>query len=1002
MVLDRVGRDIVAGLYEPGTPLDPAALERDLDVSRPVVREVLRVLDTLGMVRAWPKRGTFVRPRSDWNWLHPLVLSWSQDQHRDVEFLQAVAQMREIVEPNVAAIAASHRTEAEALELGAALSAMERADWDIERFIDADVRFHHVLLWATHNELLAQMASVIESAIRNHDRGVSAQHWVESLVLHREVADAVARRSPGAAEAAMRKVLAQALSDIVGADGPAAHVTVNGREPGQAGALFTHRGARCRQSGARLRVLTAGGGGALMVDEATGLPTAIEFPPSTHLAPVVCTTSLVVKVGGEEVRALAGGLDYPGAEQLSGFSLVEVETTAPGPSAGASTDATEEGGNSQAWRARTELLGWSLLLDYLVGAQLPRVRLAFELTRPAAEVRPVRNVELELAFALEPAEWLLHSPGNRVAPGTCLGELGAELVVSPVTGSLGSLGLVALSHRHVPACLVLWPFSHSEIGWITLVPETGGVRLRLRTNLAGDPAPGESLRYSGINFDVLAEGWDKVRGRVRPALPSLGVRTPGPKPDWARSAAIYEVQVGRSVFLDGWSYEPFARLEDVTADLGRIVALGFDTIQLMPHQPYPSYNVHDYDDIDTTYGGEEALALLVQRAHEFGLRVVLDVVLHGVLDRRSIRDALERVEQSGILDAPAALVGDVFAGTPSASAALQRAWCQHIVDFGPYWFEGSPEVHPLTTEHSEWFCRDSSGRFTGIYTEAFDLAEESWQSWFCETALRLVERFGIDGFRFDAPTYNNFANWSSQRRRRASDSSTGCVALFERLRSELKTRFPDVLMFTEPSGVVLRQSMDMNYNYDELWLVPALTAGHGETPTVISGRQLASWFDERDATLPADALTCHHLDSHDTFWWPAPGRKWRREQIGLPATRALTWCLALSGGAFMMFTGGEAGMEEELARTLALRRQRDELRDGAADFSAAVFDHEAVFAVLRYRGGSGVLVTVNLSARQINPACELRGGWRFAGTETEGPRHVDLGPYGLALLEVRR
>ena len=43
---------------------------------------------------AWPKRGTFVRPRSDWNWLHPLVLSWSQDQHGDVEFLKAVAQIR--------------------------------------------------------------------------------------------------------------------------------------------------------------------------------------------------------------------------------------------------------------------------------------------------------------------------------------------------------------------------------------------------------------------------------------------------------------------------------------------------------------------------------------------------------------------------------------------------------------------------------------------------------------------------------------------------------------------------------------------------------------------------------------------------------------------------------------------------------------------------------------------------------------------------------------------
>ncbi len=748
--------------------------------------------------------------------------------------------------------------------------------------------------------------------------------------------------------------------------------------------------------------MAAGGGGALIVDEATGLPSAIEFPPSTQLAPIVCRTSLLVRVGGDEVRALAGGLDYPGAEELSGFSVVAVETTAPGTSTGVPAGATGPGGGAAAWRVRTELSGWSLLLDYRIGGELPRVRLAFELSRAAAAPRPVRNVELELAFALDSAEWLLHAPGNRVAPGTCLAEVDTELAVSPATGSLGSLGLVVLSHRRVPASLILWPLSHSEIGSITLAPETSGVRLRLKTNLAGDPDPGEPLRYTGINFDTLAGDWDEVRGQIRPALRSLGVRSPGPKPDWARSAAIYEVQVGRSVFLDGWSYEPYPRLEDVTADLGRIVALGFDTVQLMPRQPYPSYNVHNYNDIDTTYGGEEALAVLVLRAHELGLRVVLDVVLHGVLDRRSIRDALARVEQNGILDTPAPPVGDLFAGTPRTLAALQRAWCQHIVDFAPYWIEGSPEVHPLTIEHSEWFCRDSSGRLTGIYTEAFDLAEESWQEWFCETALRLVERFGIDGLRFDAPTYNNFANWSWQRRHRASASSTGCVALFERLRGQLKARFPDVLMFTEPSGVVLRESMDMNYNYDELWLVPALTAGGGKTSKAISGSQLAAWFDERDATLPAEALTCHHLDSHDTFWWPPPGRKWRREQVGLPATRALTWCLALSGGAFMMFTGGETGMEEDLARTLALRRQRDELREGAADFSAAVFDDKAVFAVLRYRGPAGVLVVVNFSSREISAACELRGGWRITGTDSDRPSHVELAPYGLALLDVRR
>ncbi len=73
---------------------------------------------------------------------------------------------------------------------------MEQADCDIERVIEADVLFHRALLRETHDELLQRIGSVVESAVRNHDRGVSAQHWVESLALHHEVADAVSRRSP--------------------------------------------------------------------------------------------------------------------------------------------------------------------------------------------------------------------------------------------------------------------------------------------------------------------------------------------------------------------------------------------------------------------------------------------------------------------------------------------------------------------------------------------------------------------------------------------------------------------------------------------------------------------------------------------------------------------------------------------------------------------------------------------------------------------------------------
>lgn len=218
VVLERIGRKIVAGEYSAGDPLDLGVIESEVGVSRSVIREALRVLDTLGMVRAWPKRGTFVCLRSDWNWLHPLVLSWYYDAHDDVSFLEAVAQMREIIEPKVAAIAAQRRTEAESSELAAALEQMAAADWNIERFIEADIQFHRILLKATHNELLLQIGGVVEAAVRAHDQAVYAAHWIESIAVHREVAEAVKRGSAEEAEAGMRRVLAQALSEAKAAD----------------------------------------------------------------------------------------------------------------------------------------------------------------------------------------------------------------------------------------------------------------------------------------------------------------------------------------------------------------------------------------------------------------------------------------------------------------------------------------------------------------------------------------------------------------------------------------------------------------------------------------------------------------------------------------------------------------------------------------------------------------------------------------------------------------
>ena len=140
------------------------------------------------------------------------------------------------------------------------------------------------------------------------------------------------------------------------------------------------------------------------------------------------------------------------------------------------------------------------------------------------------------------------------------------------------------------------------------------------------------------------------------------------------------------------------------------------------------------------------------------------------------------------------------------------------------------------------------------------------------------------------------------------------------------------------------------------------------------------------------------MDSHDTFWWPLPGEKWRREQHGLAATLALLAVFALSGGAFMTYVGGEAGMETELRRVLSLRH---ELRYAVVDHDVAV-SNDAVYAVVRRVAGKASVVLANLTDATVSCAVAVAGD---AAYDIWGDRPVDLsdlelGPYGVAVVTI--
>ena len=209
IVAGTIGRRIVSGQYKPGDrlPTEPY-IQAEFGVSRTAVREAVRLLSAKGLTAARPKIGTLVRPTADWNMLDPDVLRWRIDQSPDQDFINALFEMREIIEPAAAQRAAERATPQEIEALGVAMSGIQNEPRGSPEKVQSDLEFHMLILDASGNSLIRSLGAMIESALSI----VFAMGWrtalaEDSIVQHQAVFEAIRRRQGEEAFLAMRKLL---------------------------------------------------------------------------------------------------------------------------------------------------------------------------------------------------------------------------------------------------------------------------------------------------------------------------------------------------------------------------------------------------------------------------------------------------------------------------------------------------------------------------------------------------------------------------------------------------------------------------------------------------------------------------------------------------------------------------------------------------------------------------------------------------------------------------
>ncbi|MBA3346375.1 MAG: FadR family transcriptional regulator, partial [Gemmatimonadales bacterium] len=216
-VVQRLGRSIVRNEPGPGQALpDEEALGFQLGVSRTVLREAIKVLAAKGMVETRPKTGTRVRAQHHWNMLDPDVLEWRFEAGPDERFLRNLTEVRHIIEPPAAALAALRATSEDLAAIDHWYRRMVVSVDDDPAFIDADMEFHGAILAACQNELLQQMGRTVSVTLRVsrlitvHVPGGSAG----SMPWHWDIVEAIRDRDGDSAEVRMRELLRRTAADI--------------------------------------------------------------------------------------------------------------------------------------------------------------------------------------------------------------------------------------------------------------------------------------------------------------------------------------------------------------------------------------------------------------------------------------------------------------------------------------------------------------------------------------------------------------------------------------------------------------------------------------------------------------------------------------------------------------------------------------------------------------------------------------------------------------------
>ena len=212
-IAQQIEQRLLTGDLKVGDWLPPEReLAEQFGVSRTAVREAVKALRQKGLVEVQPGRGTFITDGTSRAMRHSLDLLMKIG---GADGSANLVEVREIIEPEIAALAAARATEEHIAAMREAVTTMDAALQDPDAFIEADLDFHLALAEATQNALIPTLIDSIVDLLREQRARIFRVDGgpQRGQFHHKRILEAIVRRDPEVARETMRAHLRQVRED---------------------------------------------------------------------------------------------------------------------------------------------------------------------------------------------------------------------------------------------------------------------------------------------------------------------------------------------------------------------------------------------------------------------------------------------------------------------------------------------------------------------------------------------------------------------------------------------------------------------------------------------------------------------------------------------------------------------------------------------------------------------------------------------------------------------